>query len=68
MLPTVCYPAGMKPEPSPIAPIDDEAEALADAEGLSDIEAGRVISGEAVKQWLRSWGTDKVLPTPRVGD
>ncbi|MFT4253671.1 MAG: CopG family transcriptional regulator [Caulobacter sp.] len=58
----------MNPEPSPTAPVDDEVEALADAEGLNDIEAGRVVSGEAVKRWLRSWGTDKVLPTPRIGD
>ncbi|TCS12297.1 CopG family transcriptional regulator [Caulobacter sp. BK020] len=58
----------MKPEPSNVRDIDDEAEAAADAQGLADIQAGRVVSGEAVKRWLRSWGTADRLPTPRVGD
>jgi predicted transcriptional regulator len=44
-----------------------EAEA-ADAEGLADLEAGRVISHEAMKAWLLSWGTPDELPPPNVGD
>jgi predicted transcriptional regulator len=58
----------MKPEPSNLDDIDDAAEAAADAEGLADLDAGRVVSGEAVKRWLRSWGTADRLPTPRIGD
>jgi predicted transcriptional regulator len=58
----------MKPEPSNLHGTHDDAEAAADAEGLADIDAGRVVSGEAVKRWLRSWGTDDRLPTPRIGD
>jgi predicted transcriptional regulator len=58
----------MKPEPSNLDNIDDDAEAAADAEGLADLDAGRVVSGEAVKRWLRSWGTADQLPTPRIGD
>ena len=57
----------MKPEPATLDEIDD-VEAAADAEGLADLDAGRVVSGEAVKRWLRSWGTANLLPTPRVGD
>jgi predicted transcriptional regulator len=58
----------MKPEPSNLDDIDDAAEAAADAEGLADLDAGRVVSGEAVKRWLRSWGAADRLPTPRIGD
>ncbi len=58
----------MKFEPSNVHDIDDDAEAAADAEGLADLDAGRVVSGEAVKRWLRSWGTPDKLPTPRIGD
>jgi predicted transcriptional regulator len=57
----------MKPEPSDLHDHDD-AEAAADAQGLADLDAGRVVSGEAVKRWLRSWGTGDRLPTPRMGD
>jgi predicted transcriptional regulator len=34
----------MKPEPSLFDAIDPEAEALADAEGIADIDAGRTIA------------------------
>lgn len=58
----------MKPKSSNFDDLDDDAEAAADAEGLADLDAGRVVSGEAVKRWLRSWGTAVRLPTPRIGD
>jgi len=58
----------MTPEPSNLHDLDDEAEAAADAEAMADLDAGRSVSGEAVKRWLRSWGTANVLPTPRIGD
>ena len=48
--------------------IDEDAEAALDAEGLADLEAGRTVSGEAVKQWLLSWGSANPLPTPKIGD
>jgi predicted transcriptional regulator len=57
----------MKFEPSSPHDIDDD-DAAADAQGLADLDAGRVVSGEAVKRWLRSWGTADRLPTPRIGD
>ena len=57
------------------AVFDAEAEAAADAafdaateRGLADIEAGRVVSHEAVKRWLLSWGTDNPLPPPKCGE
>lgn len=42
----------------------DSPEARAEA----DVRAGRLISHEAVRRWLSSWGSAKRLPTPRVGD
>ena len=48
--------------------IDEDAEAALDAEGLADLEAGRTVSGEAVKRWLLSWGSANPLPTPSIGD
>ncbi len=48
--------------------IDTDADAVADAEGLADIDAGRTISHEAMKAWLLSWGTPDELPPPRIGD
>ena len=45
--------------------VADEASTL---RGLADFEAGRVISHEAVKRWLLSWGTDNPLPRPKCGE
>lgn len=47
---------------------DPQAEERADARAEADAAEGRTISHEAVKRWLRSWGTDKPLPRPHVGD
>jgi predicted transcriptional regulator len=32
---------------------------------LDSVRAGKVVDGEAVDQWIASWGTDKKLPPPR---
>ncbi len=48
--------------------IDVDAEAAADAEAEADLAAGRVVSHEAVKAWLLSWGTPSELPPPALGD
>ncbi|MCF8491718.1 MAG: CopG family transcriptional regulator [Rhodospirillum sp.] len=42
----------------------EEAKRLAIAEGLADIEAGRIISHEDMTAWLESWGTKHELPPP----
>jgi predicted transcriptional regulator len=55
----------MKPERSLFDEIDIDADRAADAEGLADLDAGRVISHEAMKAWLLSWGTADELPPPR---
>lgn len=46
---------------------DQAAEERAWAEGKADIAAGRVISHEAVRRWLRSWGKQDELPPPECG-
>jgi len=33
--------------------------------GLADVQAGRVVDGDAVLRWIESWGTDHELPPPR---
>lgn len=57
-----------KPEPSLFDEIDDEAEERADREAEADLAAGRVVSHEAVKRWLLSWGTPNELPRPKCGE
>jgi predicted transcriptional regulator len=43
--------------------IDD---ATADAEALADLKAGRTVSHEKVKAWLRSWGKPDELSPPVI--
>ena len=52
------------PAPSFFDEIDSDAESAADAEGLADIEAGRVIPQEQVAAWLETWGTPDETPAP----
>jgi predicted transcriptional regulator len=56
----------MKPEPSIFDEIDQAAEDAADAEGLADAAAGRLIPHEEVGAWLDTWGApgSKPAPTP----
>lgn len=35
-------------------------------EGMRQADAGLLISGEDMDEWLASWGTDKELPPPKV--
>jgi predicted transcriptional regulator len=54
----------MKPEPSVFDEIDQAAEDAADAEGLADAEAGRLVPHEEVAAWLETWGTPDFKPAP----
>lgn len=47
---------------------DPEREAQADARAEADVREGRLVSHDAVKKWLSSWGSERRLPRPRVGD
>ena len=42
-----------------------EKRKLETLEALEDIQSGRVVDGEQVLAWLRTWGTDGELPAPR---
>ena len=33
-------------------------------EALADIEAGRIVSGEEVLNWLKTWGTEAEISAP----
>jgi predicted transcriptional regulator len=56
-----------QPEPSIFDEPDDEAEARALEEAEEAIRAGQVVSHEAMKAWLMSWGTPDELPPPPAG-
>jgi predicted transcriptional regulator len=47
---------------------DAEAEARALEEAEADIAAGRTISHDAMRKWLRSWGKKNELPPPKCGE
>ncbi len=34
---------------------------------MESVAQGKVVSGEAVHAWLRSWGSSKELPPPKAG-
>ena len=57
-----------KPEPSIFDEIDADAEERAMQEGEAAADAGRVVSHEAVRRWLLSWGTPDELPLPKCGE
>ncbi|WP_442780896.1 CopG family transcriptional regulator [Caulobacter sp. SL161] len=43
------------------------SEEAADAEGLADIAAGRVVPHAEVSAWLDTWGTPDETPAPEAG-
>jgi hypothetical protein len=47
---------------------DQQSEAKADARADEDVRTDRLISHDAVRRWLASWGSSKPLSRPRVGD
>jgi len=59
------YEAGMQSEKSLFD--SPEAEARSEARAKADVRAGRLISHEAVRRWVSSWGSARRLPRPRVG-
>jgi predicted transcriptional regulator len=54
-------------QPAIFDEIDEASEAEADARAEADVRAGRVISHEAMKIWLLSWGSADELSPPEVG-
>ncbi|MBM5812104.1 MAG: ribbon-helix-helix protein, CopG family [Gammaproteobacteria bacterium] len=36
-------------------------------QAIDSVAQGRVVSGEAVHEWLRSWGSESELPPPTAG-
>ena len=56
------------PEPSVFDEIDPHGGDRAMERGEADHAAGRTIGNEAMKDWLRSWGTAEMLPRPKCGE
>jgi len=53
-----------KPEPTIFDSIDDEAERFAEAAADADVEAGRVVPHERVRDWLKTLGTPDQTSAP----
>ena len=45
----------------------DQARWQETLEAMESVAQGKVVSGEAVHTWLRSWGSSDELPPPKVG-
>ncbi|MBV9785617.1 MAG: CopG family transcriptional regulator [Acidisphaera sp.] len=55
-------------EPSVFDQTAEDAEERALQEGERALAEGRVISHEAMRRWLLSWGTSNELPPPKCGE
>ena len=44
---------------------DDDAEARAVSDAEAQVAAGKIISHDAVRRWLKSWGKADELPPPQ---
>jgi predicted transcriptional regulator len=44
---------------------DEALEARLDAEAEAEIDAGKGVPHERVREWLKSWGTPDELPCPK---
>jgi len=51
-------------EPSIFDDVDAASEEAADAEGLADVAAGRMVSHAEVSAWLATWGAPDEKPMP----
>ena len=56
------------PELTAFEPADEAAEARAIAEAEAQVLAGKVISHDAVRRWLKSWGTADELPLAQLAE
>ena len=48
-------------------PINLEARWAETLQAMESVSRGAVVSGDAVHEWLRSWGTNDELPVPKPG-
>ena len=48
-------------------PVDLEARRAETLQAMESVSRGEVVSGEAVHEWLRSWGASEELPVPKPG-
>lgn len=53
-----------EPDPAIFDIVDDEAERLAEEAANADVEAGRGVPHERVREWLKTVGTPDQKPTP----
>jgi predicted transcriptional regulator len=65
---TLGYLASMLDRKPSAFDVNPDEERRADEEALRAYEAGRVVSHQAVREWLLSWGTSNERPRPKIGD
>jgi predicted transcriptional regulator len=58
----------MKFDPGVFDIPNPQLEEEADARGIADLKAGRVVSHALVKKWLATWGSGRRIPRPKIGD
>ena len=56
----------MSATPAPL-PADTEVRWAETLQAMESVSRGEVLSGEAVRDWLRSWGTRNELSMPEPG-
>jgi hypothetical protein len=49
-------------------PSDEETRRQETLQSLESVRQGKVVDGDAVHQWMRSWGTEKELDPPSVNN
>jgi predicted transcriptional regulator len=57
-----------EPEATLFEKPDPNVEDAALAEAEAAIAKGRVVSHDAIRKWLRSWGKPDELPPPKCGE
>jgi len=60
----------MKPDKSIFDELGDDpkSETAADARAEADARAGRLVGHDAMKRWLKTWGTANRAPKPTAGE
>ena len=56
------------PETTLFDTADDDAEARAVSDAEAQVAAGKIISHDAVRRWLKSWGKADELPPPKCDE
>jgi predicted transcriptional regulator len=51
-----------------LKPLDEETRWQETLQALESVHQGKVVDGDTVHEWIKSWGTKKELAPPRVSN